>query len=45
MGFMPEDAEWFLADIVTSIVVEGNQPYEIEVALVLIMPSLQTKRI
>ncbi len=36
MGFMPEDAEWFLANIVTSIVVEGNEPYEIEVALVLI---------
>ena len=36
MSFIPEGAEWFLADIVKTINVEGNHETEVDVDLVLI---------
>jgi len=36
MGFIPEGAEWFIADIVTLTTIEGEPTSEIELALVLV---------
>jgi hypothetical protein len=36
VGFIPDGAEWFLAEIVEEITVEGEAGNEIQIALVLI---------